>query len=286
MPIPDFCGLVVLDNIFAGYPLGGWLDYYEQFGLNMSEKILNHWLAAEITDVGRHIVTLLTEIDGARAKVIMDVQELARAHYVDPGIMAKRLAELGAPRTAKLLKENLPKGKRARSGDIGEILATEVAEHYLHYNVPVRRLRWKDGREAALRGDDLIGLSRDEKGSLRFLKGEAKSRAALTSTVLSDAGRTLDRYRGQPSRHSVLFIATRLREKGMDELAKELEQAVLASFKGIHIEHFLFTLSGNNAKKLLLTHLETCAKKKRRRYATGIRIKDHSEFISDFFEGL
>jgi len=46
-----------------------------------------------------------------------------KAHYVDPAITAKRLAALGAPNTAMLLREHLPTRKEARSGDLGEVLA-------------------------------------------------------------------------------------------------------------------------------------------------------------------
>ena len=93
---------------------------------------------------------------------------------------AKRLEDLGAPETAKMLKELLPKSKRARSGDTGEILATEVAEQELGYTVPIRRLRWKDGRDAALRGDDIVGVAHDSSGKVQFLKGESKNLSTIS----------------------------------------------------------------------------------------------------------
>ena len=41
-------------------------------------------------------------------------------------------------------------------------------------------MRFKDGREVALRGDDFIGVSYDEEQDrLRLLKGELKSRMTL-----------------------------------------------------------------------------------------------------------
>jgi hypothetical protein len=215
-----------------------------------------------------------------------DLRELVRRHYVDPKVTAKRIDSLGAPRTAELLREHIPTRKKARSGDLGEVLATELAEQELRYEVPIRRLRWKDGREMALRGDDIIGIARNSKGKLLLLKGESKSRAALSTAVLDEAGAALDSDRGRPTRHSVLFVADRLREFGKDDLAEELEDAVLASFRGIPVAHMLFVLTGGPPKNLLETHLNGAAKKKRIRHAVGVRIKDHVKFIDLIFGGL
>jgi len=211
---------------------------------------------------------------------------MVRGHYVDPEHTAKRVASLGAPKTAALLRAYVPTGKKARSGDLGEVLATEIAEQLLEYNVPIRRLRWKDGREMALRGDDIIGVARGENDELLLLKGEAKSRATLSTAVLDEAGVALDSARGRPTRHSVLYVAGRLRDFGRDDLAEELEEAALASFRGTPVAHMLFVLTGGPPKDLLKTHLVRSARKKRVRHAVGVRIMDHADFISLLFGGL
>lgn len=229
---------------------------------------------------------MLTERDGSRSGVLDDVRELVHGHYVDPKIAAKRMASLGAPKTAALLREHVPTRKTARSGDLGEVLATELAEQELNYSVPIRRLRWKDGREMALRGDDIVGIARGNKDELLLLKGESKSRATLSTAVLDEAGGALDSDRGRPARHSVLFVAERLRELGKDDLAEELEEAVLASFRGIPVAHMLFVLTGGPPKDLLETHLTGAATKRRVRHAVGVRIKDHAKFIDLLFGGL
>jgi len=244
------------------------------------------WLDVSTSVVGRHSLRVLTERDGSRSSVLDDLRELVRGHYVDPKLTAKRIASLGAPKTAALLREHVPTGKRARSGDLGEVLATELAEQELQYDVPIRRLRWKDGREMALRGDDIIGLAHDSKDKLLLLKGESKSRATLSTAVLDEAGGALDSDRGRPTRHSVLFVAERLRELGDDGLAEELEEAVLASFRGISVAHMLFVLAGGPPKSLLEGHLKGAAKKKRIRHAVGVRIEDHAKFIELLFRGL
>lgn len=251
----------------------------------MTEHMLSRWLTPNTTTIGWHLLILISEKDGARPGVLNDLQAMVRSHYVDPKLTAKRLISLGAPKTAQLMREHLPTTKNARSGDLGEILATEIAEQYLKYTVPVRRLRWKDGRNMALRGDDIIGLAR-EKNKLAFLKGESKSRAALSAAVLDEAGAALDSDSGRPTRHSVLFVAERLREQGNDKLAQELDEAVLQSFKGMGVEHMLFTLTGSNPKNLLTDHLKARVRKGPRRHAVGVHTKDHGELIKKIFKGL
>lgn len=251
-----------------------------------SLHVLTRWLATNSSTVGKHPLHLMTEQPGVRAGVLDDLRDVVRSHYVSPEITAKRLAELGAPKTAQLLREHLPTRKSARSGDLGEMLATEVAEQTLSFNVPIRRLRWKDGREMALRGDDIVGIRVARNGKLEFLKGESKSRAALSTAVLDEAGEALDRDRGRPTRHAVLFVAERLRELGDDALAARLENAVLESFSGSRVEHLLLALSGSSPNALLNAHLTAASTKKRVRHAVGVWIGDHGAFIDLIFGGL
>lgn len=252
----------------------------------MASHPFSKWLQCSQSAVGRHSLRVVTERDGSRSSILGDLRELVRGHYVDPAITAERMESLGAPKTAALLREKFPTRKNARSGDLGEILATETAELVLGFGIPVRRLRWKDSREMALRGDDIIGVAHDHSGNLLILKGESKSRATLTSAVLNEAGGALDSDRGRPTRHSTLFVAERLREMGNDELAEELEEAVLASFRDVGITHMLFALTGGPPKNLLETHLKGAARKRRVRHAVGIRVRDYADFIELLFEGL
>ena len=248
--------------------------------------IFDHWLSEQASAVGKHALRRLSEIAGRRDEVIDELREICRGHYVAPEITARRLAELGAPQTAELLKEQFPESKTARSGDLGEILATELTERRLGFWVPVRRLRWKDGREMALRGDDIIAVAKHDDGRLSLLKGESKSRVTLTASVVAEAAGALDRDRGRPTRHSVLFVADRLREQSEDDLAKELEEAVLQSFRGVSVEHLLFTLSGNKPDTHLSSHLAAISKKPRPRHAVGVCIKDHGAFIELLFSEM
>jgi hypothetical protein len=220
----------------------------------------------------------------AEPEILERVKDVARLHYVAPEIVAKRLEELGAARAAQLLRERLPTGKKSRSADFGEILATEVAERRLGYRVPIRKLRWKDGRDVALRGDDVIGVKPGTE-PLAILKGESKSRAVLGVDAVEDASRALDADRGRPNRHSILFIAERLRETGADGLASALDQTVLEGFKGHAVEHLLFTVCGNDPCGILGAAFDGC-RKSRARHFVGVRLEGHGDFIAAFYEGM
>ena len=252
--------------------------------------VLGRWLTTRKSTVGKHPLFLLAEQVGSRHSVLDDIRTIVRSHYESPQIATQRLADLGAPATAKILKELLPKTKTARSGDFGEMLATEVAEQLLGFFVPIRRLRWKDGRNMALRGDDILGVRIDGQGKVvSLLKGESKSYATLTNAVIEKAAEALDRDRGRPGRHVALFVATRLRETGKDAeigLAKQLEEAVIAGFSGSTVEQFIFALTGNDPNSLLTNHLTSISKRKRPRHAVGIQIVDHDNFIGLLFGGL
>jgi len=253
--------------------------------LEATGDLFDRWLEVRDRTIRRHQKILLREKDGVRDALLDDLRNVVRSHYVSPEITARRLAELGALRTAALLRERLPAGKRSRSGELGEILATEFVTRKLAYEVPILRLQWKDGREMALRGDDVVAFHKDANDGLSFLKGEAKSRARLTPDVVRQAADSLDQDHGRPGRHSVLFVAERLREQGADEIAVLLENAVLNSFSGCVVEHLLFTFSGNSPDVHLSNHLKAL-RSGRRRYAVGLRIDDHGDFIQRIYEDL
>lgn len=142
----------------------------------------------------------------------------------------------------------------------------------------------------ALRGDDIVGIRLGPRGKLvALLKGESKSYAKLTKSVIEKAAEALDRDRGRPGRHAVLFIATRLRETGKDEdaaLAKQLEGAVVAGFSGSAVEQYLLALTSIDPNTLLAKHLTSASRKKRPRHAVGVQIADHGDFIKLLFGGL
>ncbi len=93
-------------------------------------------------------------VESAAAKTA--VAGKCKQHYVS----RQWLATFGRKDLAAKLSTVLPVSKRQRSGDLGEILATEYVNlKEWDYQVPVLRLRWKDSRELPMRGEDVIGFN-------------------------------------------------------------------------------------------------------------------------------
>lgn len=105
-----------------------------------------------------------------------------------------------------MLNDLLPQTAHIRSGDAAEIYATEWIDAYSGYRAPIKRLRWKDHRNMAMRGDDVIGMLLDaETQRLSFLKTEAKSRINLRAQTLEEARSGLDKDSGLPLVACVIF---------------------------------------------------------------------------------
>lgn len=228
----------------------------------------------------------LTEKAGGREAIEAYLPEVIRSHYDEMERIAEDVRELGYPLAAAILAERMPRSLRARSGELGEILATELVEEVMGYTVPVRRLRYKDGREMALRGDDFIGVRIDAEEHLHFLKGESKSRAVLSRATIKEAREALVRDGGRPTAVSLLFVADRLMEHtdARRTLGRRIrnEVAVRAALPS-RIGHVLFTMSGNNAPQALNDDLQA-ADGVRPHIVAHLRIEDHQAFIQAFYE--
>jgi hypothetical protein len=250
-----------------------------------AKSIYEDWCSVNTTVVstGRNL-HLLSEKSGGRGIVGTAIVETVHSHYEDPTRLADRINRLGYPKAFRALKALLPKSKKARSGHIGEILAAEVVPSILpNFTVPLKRLRWLDGRENALRGEDIIGIDRTAK-RVRFLKGESKSRVNLTPSVVGEARTALVANKGRPSEHAMAFVKNRLFELGDDALALIFEEYLLEKSIPINaIVHLLFTLSGNDASAALRSDLTTFTGHIEQ-HAVNLRITDHQDFIGSLYK--
>jgi hypothetical protein len=190
------------------------------------------------------------EKDVGRDEIRDDLAETIRSHYDRLERIAEDVKRLGYEVAGEIIRTAMPQTAKGRSGDLGEILATELVEEEIGLRVPVRRLRYKDGRNMAMRGDDFIGAGYDGSGEkLWLLKGEAKSNKVLGKTTVKSARKVLNRDNGRCTPDSLLFVANRLLESsdlGDNKLGRSLRDEVgLTSLRADRIDHMLFTMSGN-----------------------------------------
>lgn len=246
----------------------------------------NNWCVEVDGPVGAHHYRVMT---GQAASLTIGIQETAAivpSHYASEEQVARAFARLGKPEAAALIEAKLPTTKQIRSGDLGEIYATEwIDAHSGGYRAPIKRLRWKDHRNMAMRGDDVIAILQDAQSQrLHFLKTEAKSRATLTAQVLNDARAGLDKDGGLPSAHALSFISARLLELGNLPLADAIDDALLKH--GIplqNVRHLLFTFSGNAPDALLTASLQAYPGPINQ-WGIGLRVEGHAAFIGAVYD--
>jgi len=221
------------------------------------------------------------EKDGGREAVSEGLVETVRSHYDRLENIAEDVERLGYEAAAVILKAELPQTPTARSGDLGEILATELVEEEIGLRVPVRRMRYKDGRNMAMRGDDFIGAGYSGD-HLWLLKGEAKSNQRLGRGVVVEARRVLNRDDGRCTPDSLLFVANRLLEStdaADNSLGRDLRDEVgLKALRPDRIDHMLFTVSGIGPHAALRADFEATVAN-RDHYVINLHIEDHQAFI-------
>lgn len=246
----------------------------------------NDWCLSADAPVGNHFCRVMT---GQAANLQIGIQATAAivpGHYASEEHVARALARLGKPASAALIQGKIPTTKAIRSGDLGEIYATEwIDAHSGGYRAPIKRLRWKDHRNMAMRGEDVIGVLQDPQTQrLHFLKTEAKSRATLTAQVLVEARAGLDKDGGLPSAHALSFISARLLDLNNLPLADAIDDALLKH--GIplqNVRHLLFTFSGNAPDAMLAASLQAYPGQVNQ-WGIGLHVEGHAAFIGAIYD--
>jgi len=245
----------------------------------------NDWCVSVDEPVGSHFRRVMT---GQAASLPTGIQATAATvpgHYASEEQVARALARLGKPAAAALIQGKLPTTKGIRSGDLGEIYATEWIDSHSGYRAPIKCLRWKDHRNMAMRGDDVIGILQDAQTQrLHFLKTEAKSRATLTAQVLIEARTGLDKDGGLPSAHALSFISARILELDNLPLADAIDDALLKHGIPVqNVRHLLFTFSGNPPDALLTASLQAYPGPVNQ-WGIGLHVEGHAAFIGAVYD--
>ena len=241
----------------------------------------NKWTESEDHSVKGYNITLLSVNNNAEA--ITQLAETIPDHFASQ--YSTILKRLGKPRAAAYLSEKLPTTKQIKSGDLGEIIATEYINAHTNFETPIRRLRWKDHRNMSMRGDDAIGVYfPDNNGEdIAFLKVEAKSAQTLSQGTVDEARKALDNYEGRPSPHSLTFIADRLYKIGE---TKKGDYIILfqtsVDIRDDQVEHMLFTYSANSPENFLKSD-QVSYKSGYCQNTVGVHANSHTRIINDVF---
>jgi hypothetical protein len=243
------------------------------------------WCSGTDQTLGKHKLTNIAVKPLRRNHGIKVLAEALPGYYIASDRVADLLSKLSRPKVAVQIRGLIPTMPKIRSGDLGEVLGLAYASELSEFEHSVKRLRWKDHRNMAMRGEDVLAFAAPQPGKrLGILKGEVKSRVGMTTRVIADARKALCSNGGLPSPHAVSFLATRLFETGKKALCDivdlaQVERGIVAS----QVSHLLFSFSGNDAKKMLEASLIGYAGPVRQLYV-GLNVVNHKEFVTAVFE--
>lgn len=246
----------------------------------MPNAFFDDWMEHLHPEPAAEDLVVLREKSKVRSAVESAIRQAAMDHLVSLDILT-RIG--GCPEAEAFIRNKVPTDKRVMSGDLGEILASEYIDQCTDFQVPIKRLRWKDDRNTTMRGNDVLAIVVSQT-ECRLLKAESKSRMTLQASVVGEAVDGLAKHSGRPNPSSLAFISARLREQGNDELAKVFEELQSGLLKAHMVEHLVFTFSGNDPTEHLKKHISS--KRARRRHLVGCVVSGHQDFIKRTFASL
>lgn len=241
------------------------------------------WCTAVTTPVGDWEAKVLTADPGQIDFAVKAISEAIPNQYTSEDRLADIMRKLGKAKTAKFIETSLPTSKSVRSGDLGEMLGVTYLAEFTDFKLHIKRLRWKDHRNMAMRGEDILAFAVNDEGKLLVLKGEAKSRKILNATTIKDARKALAANDGRPSAHAMAFMATRYFEMGDKAMTDLLDQALDVQLTQERVTHMIFILSGNDPTKQLTNDLSGY-NGAMRQISIGVVVATHQEFITSVFE--
>ncbi len=114
-------------------------------GVGESVGLYKKWCDATREKDKRKRYWTYVEKDGGRDEIRDGLAETIRSHYDRLERIAEDVERLGYKVAAKILSEAMPQTPKGRSGDLGEILATELVEEEIGLRVDAIRTGGGDG---------------------------------------------------------------------------------------------------------------------------------------------
>lgn len=236
----------------------------------------------ELTAFGMHKTGILKAYDEATG--VKKLIEALPSAYAKTSALAL-VAELhDKPGVAAFLRNRLPTQKNARSGDMGEILATAYLDEEYGYVVGPSRLIDRDHQEWAMKGDDVLAARIKNGSELYLVKAEAKSGVRLGRTTVKEARQGLARNGEMPSPHSLSQFATRLLDTPDHVIGEAvLDVQISNGLRPHQIGHLMFLFTSDDPSAHVSSDL-TSYKGSVRQLIITLRVQDHQKFIHDSYE--
>jgi hypothetical protein len=236
----------------------------------------------EPVGVGGHLAGVLESFDETTGVATLgaDLPNM----YAKSDALARIADRLGKDAVAEHLRNKLPTPASARSGDMGEILATAYLREERGYVVGPSRLIDRDHQEWAMRGDDALGAKFGSDGKLRIIKAEAKSRVKLDKRTVAEARKGLARNDELPSPQSLAQFAERLLSTDDIEVGDAVFTLQLGEdVRPDRVDHLMFLFTSSDPSKYVKGDLEAYEGSVSQLTIT-LRVQSHQEFIKNAYE--
>jgi len=245
----------------------------------------NDWCTfGTLVPIGGNQAAVLESYDDAKGSATL-AASLPNA-YAESDSLAMVAERFGKEGVAKFLRNKLPTKASARSGDMGEILATAYLHQECGYAVGPSRLIQRDHQEWAMRGDDALGAMLDSKGQLRITKAEAKSRATMGDGTVKAARQGLARNDELPSPHSLTQFAERLLPTADSYIGEAVLTMQLSDgVRPDRVGHLMFLFTASDPSAHVAADLKTYSGSVSQLTVT-LRVNGHQGFIKDAYDGV
>ena len=210
----------------------------------------SHWLAEAAGRDGytRFAHRPIAERSELRDEVKDHLAEAILDHHIAPQAVSGALRRRGFNEAAAYLASRLPADDRTRTGNFGEVLASEHLRQCHGYEMPVFKLRFMDNPRMPMRGEDVIAFRLDDRRTIVALcVGESKASKVFDSREVEDAHERLKQaYRPHPV--SLAMISNILHDKG-DSLAEQVD-AILEelSKRPVRRENWIFIFTASRPR--------------------------------------
>lgn len=235
-----------------------------------------------VHNVGKHAHRSLVSNDDIAG--ITAVSATLGQKYAEVDMLVHIAERYGKHHVAAYLANKFPTKASARSGDLGEIIATAYLDEECSYSVGPSRLIDRDHQEWAMRGDDVLGVKIDAENVALLAKVEAKSGKRISKKVVADARAGLERCDGLPAPQSLSQFAERLRRASEESLADAVLRIQLVDgIRPENVTHVMFLFTGSDPTDFVEGDLGSYTGSIQQLTMT-LRVAAHPKFISDVYE--
>jgi hypothetical protein len=229
----------------------------------------------------------LIENKSLRDEVYPHLSKTVFLYHNDPKRYKKDLELMGYSEVAEAFDlRPTEKAPTTRSGNFGEILASEYLRQVLGYDIPVFRLRYNPNPDSSMKGDDILAFKFGaEDGSGRvILVGESKVRQQFSTLVVQEAYEQLCSSVRRPHPISLTFVIHRLEDAGDLEKAEAIRTFLDQFAQYRPQKQWLICLTTGNAPRDPFGYLQGLDKLPPNLMAMNLSLEDLSDLIDRLFD--